>query len=121
MFTQVIPGRRYEPAEVVGDGFRADERPGEGNIPAQLTISLNNGTTIVWDGTGDNGTVVASGQYFIEVSEQDGQGAETILTAHVMVMSDTANAGMGTITARPNLMNPTTGITSSSPRIRPRA
>ena len=74
-----------------------------------MTISLNNGTTIIWDGTGDNGAVVASGQYFIEVSAQDGQGGETILTAHVMVMSDTANAGMGNITARPNLMNPTTG------------
>ena len=80
-----------------------------GNIPNQLTVTLNNGTTVVWDGTGDNGSVVASGQYYIEVTAQDGQGGETILTAHVMVMSDTANAGMGNITARPNLMNPTTG------------
>ena len=40
--------------------------PVTGNLPTQLTITLNNGTTIVWDGTSDNGGVVPSGQYFIE-------------------------------------------------------
>jgi uncharacterized repeat protein (TIGR01451 family) len=83
--------------------------PVTGNIPAQLTIGLNNGTTIVWDGTGDNGGVVPSGQYFIEASEQNGTGGETIMTAHVMVVSDTANTGMGNITAQPNLLN---GVTA---------
>jgi flagellar hook assembly protein FlgD len=83
--------------------------PVTNNAPTQLTISLNNGTAIVWDGTGDNGVVVPSGQYFIEASEQNGTGGETIMTAHVMVVSDTANAGMGNILAEPNLMNPTTG------------
>ncbi len=79
--------------------------PVTGNIPAQLTITLNNGTTVVWDGTGDNGGMVPSGQYFIEATEQTGNGGETVLTAHVLVMSDTANAGMGNILAEPNLLN----------------
>ena len=45
--------------------------PLTGNIPTQLTITLNNRMTIVWDGTSDNGGVVPSGQYFIEASEQE--------------------------------------------------
>jgi uncharacterized repeat protein (TIGR01451 family) len=90
--------------------------PVTNNAPTQLTISLNNGTNIVWDGTGDNGGVVPSGQYFIEASEQNGTGGETVMTAHVMVVSDMANAGMGNITAQPNLMNGVTGyqVTFSS-------
>jgi flagellar hook assembly protein FlgD len=90
--------------------------PVTGSIPAQLTIGINNGTTIVWDGTQDNGGVVPSGQYFIEASEQNGTGGETIMTAHVMVVSDTANAGMGNILAEPNLLNGVTGyqVTFSS-------
>jgi flagellar hook assembly protein FlgD len=83
--------------------------PVTGNIPTQLTVTLNNGTTVVWDGTQDNGGMVPSGQYFIEASEQNGTGGETVMTAHVMVVSDSANAGMGNITAQPNLLNSVTG------------
>jgi flagellar hook assembly protein FlgD len=83
--------------------------PVTGNIPTQLNITLNNGTTIVWDGTGDAGGIVPSGQYFIEVSEQNGNGGETVLTGHVLVMSETANAGMGNIVAEPNVLNGVTG------------
>ena len=83
--------------------------PVTGNLPTQLTITLNNGMTIVWDGTSDNGGVVPSGQYFIEASEQNGNGGETVLTAHVMVVSDSANAGMGNILAEPNVLNGATG------------
>jgi hypothetical protein len=53
--------------------------------------------------------VVPSGQYFIEASEQNGTGGETVMTAHVMVVSDTANAGMGNVVAAPNLLNSSTG------------
>jgi hypothetical protein len=83
--------------------------PVTGNIPTQLSIGLNSGTTIVWDGTGNSGGIVPSGQYYIEVSEQNGNGGETVLTGHVIVVSDTANAGMGNITAQPNLLNGVTG------------
>jgi flagellar hook assembly protein FlgD len=83
--------------------------PVTGNIPTQLTITLNNGMTIVWDGTSDNGGVVPSGQYFMEASAQNGNGGETVLTAHVLVVSDTANAGMGNILAEPNVLNGLTG------------
>ncbi len=90
-------------------GFEPTSGTPAGTIPTNVTITLNNGTTIVWDGTGDNGAVVASGQYFISVSAQDGQGGETVMTGHVLVMSDNANAGMGNLTARPNLLNAGTG------------
>jgi uncharacterized repeat protein (TIGR01451 family) len=83
--------------------------PVTNNTPAQLTISLNNGTTIVWDGTGNNGGIVPSGQYFIEATEQTGTGGETVMTGHVTVMSETANAGMGNIQARPNVLNAQNG------------
>jgi uncharacterized repeat protein (TIGR01451 family) len=90
--------------------------PVTGNIPTQLTITLNNGMTIVWDGTSDKGGVVPSGQYFIEATEQTGTGGETVLTAHVMVVSESANAGMGNILAEPNVLNGATGygVTFSS-------
>ena len=83
--------------------------PVTGNLPTQLTITLNNGTTIVWDGTSDNGGVVPSGQYFIEAIEQNGSGGETVMTGHVMVVSDQANAGMGNLLAEPNILNRATG------------
>jgi flagellar hook assembly protein FlgD len=83
--------------------------PVTGNIPTQLTITLKSGMTLVWDGTSDSGGVVPSGQYFIEASEQNGNGGETVLTAHVMVVSETANAGMGDILAEPNVLNGVTG------------
>jgi uncharacterized repeat protein (TIGR01451 family) len=83
--------------------------PTAGTIPAVLTITLNNGTTILWDGTSDGGGVVPSGQYFIEAIEQNGTGGDTVMTAHVMVVSDRANAGMGNILAEPNILNGATG------------
>jgi flagellar hook assembly protein FlgD len=102
--------------QLSASSFAPTSGPVTGSIPAQLTVTLNNGTTIVWDGTGDNGGVVPSGQYFIEASVQNGTGGETIMTAHVMVVSDTANAGMGNILAEPNLLNGVTGyeVTFSS-------
>jgi flagellar hook assembly protein FlgD len=90
-------------------GFEPTSGTPSGTVPTQLTISIGNGVTVVWDGTGDNGSVVQSGQYFIEASAQNGQGGEKVMTAQVMVLSDTANAGMGNVVAEPNLLNKATG------------
>jgi expansin (peptidoglycan-binding protein) len=80
-----------------------------GDIPTQLKITLNNGTSVWWNGQSDSGTVVTSGQYFIEVHVQDGQGGETVITEKVTVLSENATAGMGNITAGPNFVNPGSG------------
>jgi hypothetical protein len=78
-----------------------------GNVPSVLAITLNNGMAVTWNGQSDSGTVVTSGQYFIEVSAQDGTGGETEVTSQVMVLSENAHQGMGNITARPNVVNHT--------------
>jgi uncharacterized repeat protein (TIGR01451 family) len=90
-------------------GFEPTSGAAAGTVPTQLEISLGNGVTVVWDGTGDNGGIVPSGQYFIEASEQNGTGGQTEMTAQVTVLSETANAGMGNILAEPNVVNGTTG------------
>jgi|GEM_PF-562228 len=80
-----------------------------GNIPTNLKIILNNGTTVVWNGQTDQGAVVTSGQYFVEVHAVNGQGGETEVTEKVTVLSDNAHQGMGNIVAEPNIVNPATG------------
>jgi uncharacterized repeat protein (TIGR01451 family) len=80
-----------------------------GNIPAQLQISLNDGTSVWWNGQSDSGAVVTSGEYFIELHVQDGHGGETVITEKVTVVSENASQGMGTITAGPNVVNRGTG------------
>lgn len=89
--------------------FEPTSGPPKGNLPTQVTLTIGGGTTVVWDGTADNGVIVPSGQYFIQVSSKDGEGGETVLSAHVMVLSDNPNAGLGNLTARPNLANPKSG------------
>jgi flagellar hook assembly protein FlgD len=87
-------------------------------VPSQVTVSLNNGTTVVWDGKSDTGTVVQSGQYFMEIHTVDGSGGETVVTQRVSVLDAKAHVGMGSIVAGPNILNAanawTTLITDSS-------
>ncbi len=103
-----VPGNSTQ-LVLSASGFEPTSGTPSGTVPTQLTISLGNGVTVVWDGTGDNGGVVPSGQYFIEASEQNGTGGQTQMTAQVMVLSDTANAGMGNVAAEPNVLNGSTG------------
>jgi hypothetical protein len=80
-----------------------------GNVPNQLTITLNNGTAVAWNGLSDSGSVVTTGQYFIEIHSQDGQGGDTVVTQKVTVLSENAQQGMGNIKAEPNLVTHATG------------
>jgi len=85
--------------------FRPSYAPSAG-APSQLNITMSNGTTVVWDGRNDGGTIVQSGQYFVEIHSYDGQGGETQLTQRVSVQGGDRTNGAGTVTARPNLINP---------------
>ncbi len=81
-----------------------------GGAPSQLEILLSNGTTIIWDGRSDNGNFVQSGQYIVEVNNQDaGMGTGTLLIQHVFVDDRNSSAGAGVITAWPNILKASSG------------
>jgi hypothetical protein len=83
--------------------------PAGTNIPTQVKISLSNGTNVFWDGKSDTGSVVQTGQYFVEVHSLDGKGGETMITQRVTVQDVNANAGVGIVTAQPNVLSPSNG------------
>jgi uncharacterized repeat protein (TIGR01451 family) len=76
----------------------------QSGTPAQVSLVLSNGTTVVWDGKSDAGRIVNSGQYFVEVHSRDGQGGDTVVTAQVAVLDSQAGRGVGTVQAQPNLV-----------------
>ncbi len=78
--------------------------PGAGT-PSQVTIILSNGTTVVWDGKSDTGTVVQNGQYFVEISSVDGHGGDTVIEQRISVIDGNANNGMGSVLAKPNVLD----------------
>jgi hypothetical protein len=75
-----------------------------GGVPSQLTVTLSNGTTLVWDGTGDSGSYVTSGQYLVEVHTVDGTGGETTFSQPVGVLGGHSDNGVGNVTAWPNVL-----------------
>jgi flagellar hook assembly protein FlgD len=83
-----------------------------GGVPTQVSIILSNGTTVTWDGTGDNGNIVANGQYLVEVHTVDGNGGETVLTAQVAVLGG-HSGNVATIQAEPNVLTRATGYTTT--------
>jgi hypothetical protein len=80
--------------------------------PTQLSIILSNGTTVVWDGRGDNGNIVQNGQYLIEVHTVDGQGGETVITQQVSVLGNNRK-NVGILQAEPNVLTKATGLTTT--------
>ncbi len=87
--------------------------PGPGT-PSQLTISLSNGTTVVWDGTSDSGSYVQSGQYLVEVHTTNGTGGEETVVKTVMVNDRNTTMGAGTVTAGPNVLKASNGILTTT-------
>jgi uncharacterized repeat protein (TIGR01451 family) len=77
--------------------------------PSQLTITLSDGTKLVWDGTGDSGSYVTSGQYVVEVHTADGQGGQTTFSKSVGVLDGRTTNGVGVITAWPNVLSANSG------------
>ena len=86
--------------------------PGAGT-PAQVTITLSNGTTLVWNGMSDNGSIVQSGQYFVEITSADGQGGNTIIAQRISVLDGAAHNGMGAVFAQPNSLDSANGFTTT--------
>jgi hypothetical protein len=78
-------------------------------VPTQLTLTLGNGATLVWNGQNDQGAFVQAGQYFLEVHSYDGQGGETTITQQVSVVGDLEHSGLGPLTIQPNILNSTNG------------
>ncbi len=85
--------------------FEPTSGEGSGNLPTQVTITLNNGTTEIWNGQADDGAIVPTGRYFVVVHSQDGLGGELVVTRLVTVMSENAEQGLGNLTALPNIVN----------------
>jgi uncharacterized repeat protein (TIGR01451 family) len=80
-----------------------------GNVPTQLTLTLSDGTTLVWDGATDSGSLVSGGQYLVEVHTFDGNSGETTFTKQVSVLGGHRNDGLGLVTAWPNVLKPSSG------------
>lgn len=69
---------------------------------ATTTISLSDGTSLVWDGKGDNGQIVTNGKYFIVVTSNNGQGGDAVVTKEVSVLRNGLNIVPGGILIYPN-------------------
>jgi hypothetical protein len=91
-------------------------RPGSSGpgMPSDLKITLSNGTTVVWDGTGDGGTYVQSGQYLVEVHTVDGKGGEETVVKEVSVDDRNSAAGAGVVTAWPNRLTASNGALTTT-------
>jgi len=85
-----------------------------GTIPTQLGILLSSGTTVLWDGRADNGTVVTTGQYFVEVHVSDGRGGDQQITHEVMVEGKNGQTGAGIVTADFNALSATNPVATFS-------
>jgi flagellar hook assembly protein FlgD len=81
--------------------------------PSVVTVSLNNGVSMVWDGKSDSGSYVGNGQYYIEILSTDGHGGSSMLNETIVVLG---NAGTGTqgVYAQPNILTVASGVTSTS-------
>ncbi len=82
---------------------------GGGGAPGQLTITLSNGVTVVWDGKGDNGDFVLNGQYMIGIHSFDGQGTDTTVNLQVTVLNALRDMASG-ILAVPNILDGAQGF-----------
>jgi flagellar hook assembly protein FlgD len=76
-----------------------------GNIPSQVQLTLSNGATLFWNGKSDAGSVVSSGQYFVEIDSKDGQGGQSELVKMVTVLDGNRDSGLAPIVAKPNILN----------------
>ncbi len=81
--------------------------------PNQVSISMNNGTTLVWDGKGDSGAYVQQGQYLMEVHTVDGAGGQTTVTEQLSVQAADLS-GLGGVIAKPNVIDFSKGITGTT-------
>ncbi len=74
----------------------------QGGQNSSMDITLPGGTTLVWNGTNDNGQIVTNGQYFIVVNSNDGQGGDSVVTKEVTVFHRGLNIAGGGVLVYPN-------------------
>jgi len=72
-----------------------------------VTVTFN-GTSVVWDGTSDSGSVVTNGVYLIDVNWTDGSGGQQVVSKSVIVQRGNSPVTNGTVYAEPNILKGTT-------------
>lgn len=85
--------------------------------PVTIQVALpNGGTTVVWDGTNDQGAALTNGQYFVEASWANTQGKE-VATQQVWVQDAQRGMAPGHLVVAPNSLtggHPTAVFTVAS-------
>jgi flagellar hook assembly protein FlgD len=61
-------------------------KPGS-DTPGPVTIGMNNGVTLTWDGTGSGGATVTNGVYYLEVYSSIGTASVETLTDRLTVIN----------------------------------
>jgi uncharacterized repeat protein (TIGR01451 family) len=74
----------------------------QGGVNSTETITLNSGTTVVWDGRNDAGQIVSSGQYFIVVRSNDGQGSDSTVSKEITLFHHGTDLAPGGVNIYPN-------------------
>jgi len=69
-----------------------------------VTITLGSGRSFIWDGRGDNGKILTTGRYFIEVKANIAYGAQEQMVIPITVQANAGNAISGMI-LMPNPIN----------------
>ncbi|HTC20486.1 MAG TPA: hypothetical protein VK859_06550, partial [bacterium] len=103
------PGQASVLSMSLSSSVIAPSETGSPGTPSQLDIVLGNGITIVWDGESDTGQFVQNGQYLVEVHNQDGTGGGAAIIEQVSVEDRNNSAGVGVVTAWPNLLRASNG------------
>lgn len=93
------PVQQMLSAQVSGDTLNVDGGAAQGPATV-ITLALNNGVTLSWDGRSDNGHWVSQGRYFLEIHTTDGPG-NTTWVHPITVMGEGRS---GQFTAEPNLL-----------------
>jgi flagellar hook assembly protein FlgD len=71
-------------------------------VNSTTNITLGDGTILTWDGRSDTGQIVSTGQYFVEVRTNDGQGSDATVTREVTVIHGALTIGDGQVLVYPN-------------------
>jgi len=82
----------------------------QGGTGTTATITLTNGLVLSWDGKNNQGSIVANGQYFVEVKNNDGQGASAIVTKEITVVAKDVAVSTGKVLVYPNPAPSGTGV-----------
>jgi hypothetical protein len=63
-----------------------------------------NGTSLVWNGTSDSGSIVANGHYEIQVQWSNGTGGDEDVSKGILVQRGNSPVANGAVFAKPNIL-----------------